>query len=385
MARLSCRSPERLSRWRTVLPEEAGIGAVPASIANAPSSRQRPACDQAASTVAATIGPTPVSGRAGPGARTTTIGLDRLLVRGGFGPRGPGSRRAMALSVAVAVATSTPRRVRGAAAAARWRCMASGRLAAEPGPDLLGGGDDQRVQLAAGPSVAASTAARRAVSSTCSAARSGPVARLRRDGCGPTRRGRRGRRRSGRTSRPAAGRAGGTVELARPAHRPRPGAACQPGAVAAGALHRPRPQPRRGRRRARSARRSPSGSAVTVLLGQHRAGRRATTAAVWVCLWVSTPMTTSTCSASMGICVLLRPGTDVGSGPVGDRQDCDGTRQRLLAVKLLIRPAAPGRAGVEDSGRTSPSKGTAGRPGSESRPPPRPPAHHIQPRANRRA
>jgi cation-transporting ATPase E len=34
--------------------------------------------------------------------------------------------------------------------------------------------------------------------------------------------------------------------------------------------------------------------------------------------------------------------------------DGDGTRQRLLAVKLPIRPAAPGRADVEDSGRTSP-------------------------------
>jgi hypothetical protein len=44
-----------------------------------------------------------------------------------------------------------------------------------------------------------------------------------------------------------------------------------------------------------------------------------------------------------------------GSGPVREaRQDCHGTRQRLLAVKLRVKPAAPGRAGVEDSRRTSP-------------------------------
>jgi hypothetical protein len=42
----------------------------------------------------------------------------------------------------------------------------------------------------------------------------------------------------------------------------------------------------------------------------------ATTAAVWVCLWVSTPMTSSTSSASM--CIALAPCPDadvVGAGP----------------------------------------------------------------------
>ncbi|GAA1882258.1 hypothetical protein GCM10009836_74200 [Pseudonocardia ailaonensis] len=48
--------------------------------------------------------------------------------------------------------------------------------------------------------------------------------------------------------------------------------------------------------------------------------------------------------------------TDASSGPVREtRHDCDGTRQLLLAVKLLIRPAAPGRAGSENGERTSPS------------------------------
>src|ERR671919_2262434 len=52
-----------------------------------------------------------------------------------------------------------------------------------------------------------------------------------------------------------------------------------------------------------------------------------TTAAVWVCLWVSTPMTSSAESASM--CIALAPCPETTwSVPVRDeaRQDCDGTR-----------------------------------------------------------
>jgi hypothetical protein len=71
---LSCRSPERLSRTRIVCPEEAGIGAAPPSIAKAASVRQRPGCDQAQSTMAATIGPTPVRlSRSGRQARTRVV------------------------------------------------------------------------------------------------------------------------------------------------------------------------------------------------------------------------------------------------------------------------------------------------------------------------
>jgi hypothetical protein len=52
-----------------------------------------------------------------------------------------------------------------------------------------------------------------------------------------------------------------------------------------------------------------------------------TTAALWVCLWVSTPMTTSAESASMGIAVAPCPEDDVvGAGPDEARQDGDGTR-----------------------------------------------------------
>ena len=70
---LSWRSPDRLSRTRTVWPEEAGIGAAPPSMAKAASERQRPGWDQAHRTVAATIGPTPgrVS-RSGRQARTNS-------------------------------------------------------------------------------------------------------------------------------------------------------------------------------------------------------------------------------------------------------------------------------------------------------------------------
>ena len=46
MARLSWRSPSRLSRCRSVRPEDTGTGAVPESIANACSLRIRPAWDQ---------------------------------------------------------------------------------------------------------------------------------------------------------------------------------------------------------------------------------------------------------------------------------------------------------------------------------------------------
>src|SRR5438552_13613579 len=60
-ARLSWRSPPRLSRCRVVLPLEAGTGATPARRAKAASDRSRPGCEQATISCAATIGPTPGS------------------------------------------------------------------------------------------------------------------------------------------------------------------------------------------------------------------------------------------------------------------------------------------------------------------------------------
>ena len=61
IARLSCLSPPRLSRCRTVWPLDAGTGATPARRAKQASERSRPRCDQATISCAATIGPTPGS------------------------------------------------------------------------------------------------------------------------------------------------------------------------------------------------------------------------------------------------------------------------------------------------------------------------------------
>lgn len=57
-ARLSRRSTPRLSRCRTVFPDDAGIGHVPAKEANAALDRTRPGCDHVISTQPATTAPT---------------------------------------------------------------------------------------------------------------------------------------------------------------------------------------------------------------------------------------------------------------------------------------------------------------------------------------
>src|SRR5665647_2454449 len=58
-ARLRRRSPPRLMRCRTVLPEDAGIGFTPARLANAASDRMRPRCDHVVSATATVTGPMP--------------------------------------------------------------------------------------------------------------------------------------------------------------------------------------------------------------------------------------------------------------------------------------------------------------------------------------
>ena len=60
-AQLRWRSPRRLRRCRVVMPDEAGIGATPPSIAKALSLRMRPGWDHTTRVVAATMGPTPTS------------------------------------------------------------------------------------------------------------------------------------------------------------------------------------------------------------------------------------------------------------------------------------------------------------------------------------
>jgi hypothetical protein len=57
IALLTWRSPPRLSRWRTVLPDEAGRGAVPLQRAKAASCLKR--AGSQASSLAAEIGPIP--------------------------------------------------------------------------------------------------------------------------------------------------------------------------------------------------------------------------------------------------------------------------------------------------------------------------------------
>jgi hypothetical protein len=58
-ARFSCRSPPRSRRWRLLLPLEAGIGAAPASRANAAWEWIRPGCDQLIRSCAQVSGPIP--------------------------------------------------------------------------------------------------------------------------------------------------------------------------------------------------------------------------------------------------------------------------------------------------------------------------------------
>src|SRR5215217_1583195 len=69
----------------------------------------------------------------------------------------------------------------------------------------------------------------------------------------------------------------------------------------------------------------------------------ATTAAVWVRLWVSTPMTTSTEAASMCIALAPCPDADVnGADPDKVRQDCDGHTPAVIGRSgSYSRPAAP--------------------------------------------
>src|SRR4051812_8408330 len=81
-------------------------------------------------------------------------------------------------------------------------------------------------------------------------------------------------------------------------------------------------------------------------------------------------MTTSTSSASMDMRSLLHRG-DARSGPVRRWQDCDGTRQRLLAVKLLIRPTSPAGAVPAAAGGQGPLKARSQSLGGGTPPPAR--------------
>jgi len=85
-ARFSRRFPPRLSRYRTVLPEDAGIGQVPANDAIAASERNRLGWDQAIITVAATTVPTPVRSSSSGACLVIRSGDQYVLEDGVHGP-----------------------------------------------------------------------------------------------------------------------------------------------------------------------------------------------------------------------------------------------------------------------------------------------------------
>jgi hypothetical protein len=144
-ARLSCRSPPRLSRCRLVWPLEAGIGATPARRAKAASERTRPGCDQATSSWAATIGPTPGSSSS-PGASARTCA--RISPSSSAASAVAASIRRARLRKTSRVASSSapaePERRTKAAAALEQPCeRESAQLLAEP----VGRGHDHAAQL----------------------------------------------------------------------------------------------------------------------------------------------------------------------------------------------------------------------------------------------
>ena len=69
---MSWRSPEQGRRWREVMPDDAGTGADPPDMADAPSDLHLPAWDQAQSKTAATIGPASFVEQVGPPVRAIT-------------------------------------------------------------------------------------------------------------------------------------------------------------------------------------------------------------------------------------------------------------------------------------------------------------------------
>ena len=79
-ARFRRRSPPRLIRYRTVLPEDAGIGLVPARLANAASNLIRPRCDQDVNATAAVTGPMPSWSRSVPARLRRTRSVIRLVI-----------------------------------------------------------------------------------------------------------------------------------------------------------------------------------------------------------------------------------------------------------------------------------------------------------------
>src|SRR5215212_8550715 len=114
------RSPPRLMRWRTVFPDEAGMGFTPARLAKAASDRTRPGWDHAARATAAVTGPMPGwsrSLRAGLSLRSAVICLALAASSWSAARTRFASRTASARATLGASASS---RVRHAATVAMW-------------------------------------------------------------------------------------------------------------------------------------------------------------------------------------------------------------------------------------------------------------------------
>src|SRR5699024_2145325 len=165
-------SPYRFSRYLVVvLPLLAGNGATPASIANAASSRTRPGWDHAHSTVAATIGPTPFSASRS-GRQDRTIARIFFLCSSASACSAL-ARRARSRSTLAVVAVSTSQagwtRKREAISTISDSFRSRSLARRRSGAAIV------RLNSWRWATVAASTAERRAASSTDRACRSCPV------------------------------------------------------------------------------------------------------------------------------------------------------------------------------------------------------------------
>ena len=142
-ARLSWRSPPRLSRCRVVWPLEAGIGATPASRAKAASERTRPWCDQVTISWAATIGPTPGSSSSLGASARTWARISRSSSAASRSRPRCGGRGCAARARRELVGRARARAAEAAAALEQLAERQPPQLVAE----LLGRGDDHAAQL----------------------------------------------------------------------------------------------------------------------------------------------------------------------------------------------------------------------------------------------
>ena len=138
---LAWRSPPGLSRWRAVLPEDAGIGAAAHRCAQAASLRSRPGWSPAAmSSSAAVCGADPVEGEQPGGARGDQ-GDDELVEAVELAVE---ELRRAGPARAARCGWRSRRRRRDGAAAPRVSATRRGRgVPGEPGPQVIGAGQDQ--------------------------------------------------------------------------------------------------------------------------------------------------------------------------------------------------------------------------------------------------